>query len=965
MRVRILGPVEISDGQGWHPVTAGRCRAVLGSLVAHAPRPVSVDEIIDDVWDLKPPGSAPTQVYGYVRKLRCLMGDLGGSVLSRSGTGYLLSVTGSDVDAHQFESTVHAGLGAYRAGRFDESHEVLGQALAGWRGEPFHGLPPGSRARAMSVRLENLRLAAVEHQLQARIDGGEHAAVVDELHDLVRRNPFREHLWRQFLVALYRSGREAEALREYDRLRRTLADELGTDPSAETQGVHQQILDRSVPHPPRGPAGASPPPVTPVRQLPPGLPDFAGRTAEVAELTSFLDEHDAPDAPAVVVVSGAPGTGKSALALHLARSVRSRYPDTQLHLNLAGTSPSMREPGELLATMLHCLGRFGHPLPESTDARGALLRSMLADRRTLLVLDDAAHAAQALALLPPNGVSAVIVTSRHSLTDLPGARHLHLGALRPDDAESLLARIVGTARTAREPAEARAIVQLCGYLPLSIRIAGGKLVGRPSWPLRELRVRLTDESRRLAELSLGDLDVRASMDLSLRSLPPEVALGFDLLGLLGPNDQPCWVLGALVDRADHEPLMDRLVDAGLVQPVRQDAVGQTRYRMHDLLRVYAYERAVRRGDDICRPATERVVRRWTQLVDRMRRGRPPSMFDPLEGDPRPGRLDAPSDTGTGLLGPTGPAVQDPTAWLAAERHALLDAVRLARDWALAGPGALLTGSLAPLYDEQALYDDWRTSHEVMLDCPGLESVSRAGLLRGLAQVMIYADEFEPAAGHLTDALRIYEAEGHTMGTALALAGTGTVHRFRGHTAEAESCLRRALSTVVTVGDLPKEALLRGAIGRVLVARGQPAAARPWFDEALRLARDSADVHREAVTLRDLGSLDHGLGRQGAAVDGLRQAVRLFRGLRDERCVALSLLQLGTVLVDLADADPAHAALTEAAEVFRRSGLWEEADRCRSLLARLGRPGRPGTVGARPRGRAPTDADVRPQPVISG
>ncbi|MFD2023994.1 AfsR/SARP family transcriptional regulator [Promicromonospora aerolata] len=931
MRVRILGPVEISDNDDWHPVTAGRCRAVLGSLVARAPHPVAVDEIIDDVWQLRPPGSAPTQVYGYVRKLRSLLGDRDGTVLSRTDAGYVLSVGSLGVDAHRFETTIQRGLDAFRTGRLEESRGILDEALATWRGEPFHGVPPGARALEMAVRLEKLRLAAVEHRLQARIDCGEHAAVIGDIQDQVSRHPFHEHLWRQLLVALYRSGREAEALHEYDRLRRTLADELGTDPSQATREVYQQILDRSLPHPPHPPVRVSPAPTAPIRQLPPGVPDFAGRATEVATLAAVLREHDAPDAPAVVVVSGAPGTGKSTLALHLARSVRTSYPDAHFHLNLAGTSPSPREPAELLATMLHGLGRFGHPLPESVDARAALLRSMLADRRTLLVLDDAAHAAQVLPLLPPNGESSVIVTSRHTLTDLPGARHLHLGALDPGDAEDLLATIVGGARVAREPAEARAIVRLCGYLPLSIRIAGGKLVGRPCWPLRELRVRLADESRRLAELSLGDLDVRASVDLSLRALPADAALGFDLLGLLGPNDQPGWVLGALVGQADHEPVMDRLLDAGLVQLVRQDAAGQARYRMHDLLRVYAYERAVGRGREICRQAADRVVRQWTRLVEAVRRGRPPSMFDAL-ADERPVGLGAPSDDV--VPGLTEPAALDASTWLAGERHALLDAVRLGRDWALAAPGSRLAGALAPLYDERALHDDWRTSHEVMLTCGGLEPVARAALQRGLAQVMIYADEFEPAADHLRDALRAYESAGHAMGSALALAGLGTIHRFRGDTTAAEECLRRALATVVAADDPPKEALLRGAIGRVLVAQGRLAEARPWYDAALRLARHSGDGHREAVTLRDLGSLEHGLGRPAAAIGGLQHAVRLFRELRDERCVALTLLQAGAVLIDLGDHGPARAALTEAGELFGRCGLWDEADRCRALLRHL-------------------------------
>ncbi|WP_454853114.1 BTAD domain-containing putative transcriptional regulator [Promicromonospora soli] len=919
------------DGQG----TRGA-----GQLVARAPRPASVDEIIDDVWAGRAPKSAPTQVYGSVHKLRQFLRDDGDAALQRSNDGYLLSVGPLGVDADRFTSGVEAGLELFRAGMLDGARQTLDEALAMWRGAPFDGSPPGGTATAFALRLENLRATAEQHRLEARIECGEHADVIGELHEQVDRHPFREDLWRHLLVALYRSGREAEALQEYGRLRATLAEELGTDPSTVTQAVYQQILDRNLPPAASAaasvvtaPAPASPrdtgagPAAAPVRQLPPSVADFAGRTQEVADLESFVRDHDSPDAPLVVVLSGAPGAGKSTLAVHLARSIREQHPDAQLYLDLAGTSPSPRDADELLATMLHSLGRFGHPLPSSVDARSALLRSMLADSSTLLVLDDAATAAQVYPLLPPNGRSTVIVTSRSALTDLPGARHLHIDALPPGDAEQLLARIVGRERVAQEPAEARAIVRLCGYLPLSIRIVGGRLVGRPSWPLRQLRLRLSDESRRLAEMRLGDLDLRASLDLSLTSLDPDALLGFDLFGLLGPQDVPGWVLGALMGEPDHERLLDLLVDAGLLQPARQDDVGQARYRMHDLVRAHARERALDRGQEVCRAAARRVVRTWELLVRHQLEGRPPSLFDPLDG---PGTQDGPVPVSRLADQIDG----DAAAWLAAERQALLAAVRLAREWELAGLGRHFVGALTPLYDEQALYDDWRASHEVMLSCPGLDATDYGELLRGLGQVVLYTGDLEMAARHLQDAITAHESAGQTKGAALALAGLGTVHRLHGRLAQAEECARTALGVMVETADVPKEALLRGSIGRVLVAQGRTAAARPWYDTALRLAREVGDVHREAVTLRDLGSLERESGRPREAAAHLERSLELFRDLRDERCTAMALLQTGPVLADLADAAGAGSALTEAAQLFHLAGLWDEEDRCRTLLSDL-------------------------------
>ncbi|CAN7542445.1 BTAD domain-containing putative transcriptional regulator [Terrabacter sp. LjRoot27] len=910
--------------------------AVLECLIARAPHVVTVPGIIDEVWGESPTSSAPTQVYGYVRGLRTRLGDTHGALIRTCGDGYRLVTGPGDVDAALFGARVDEGLAAFRAGSHDEAAAALDSALALWRGEPLPGAT-GEQARMLADRLTGRWMTATECRLQIEIDAGRHEAVVEHVQDLVARHPLREHLRRQLLVSLYRSGRLAEALHEYDRLRRTLAEELGTDPSAETQAVHQQILAGTLPPGtaahrvgPRATARAESPidddqKELPIRQLPPGIPDFTGRAREVEEMLDLFSATDV-DAPTVVVVHGAPGTGKSTLALHVARRVRDRFPDAQFHLDLAGTATQPRDPAELLAAMLHALGQLGRPLPDTVEARAALMRSHLGERRTLVVLDDAASAQQVQALLPPHGHSAVIVTSRHLLTDLPGAHHVHLGLLDPRDAEEMMCRIVGGARTALEPHESRTIVELCGYLPLSIRIASGKLLGRPTWPLKAMRQRLADESRRLAELSLGDLDVRASVDLSLRSLPDDVVRGHDLLGLLGSCDQPGWVLSALLGQPAQDDVMERLVDANLVQLVSYDSVGQPRYRMHDLLRSYARQRATARGEDVCRAAVRRLLSGWTALVDEARSARPPSLFDPFL-EPLAGAGDAwrlPVSEARGL-------VEDTPAWLLAERRALLDALGLARDWGLGEESHDLATSLSPLYDEQALYDDWTASHEVALACEGHSPLARASLWRGLAQSLIYSDELTRARQHLQRALDLFRQEGHDLGAALTLAGLATVHRHQGRLDLAEGCLRAALPTVLESGDAPKEALLRGSLGRILVAQNRLEEARPWFAAALRLARAIGDVHREGVVLRDLGELHHRLGQTGEALRDLEHALATFTELRDERCIAYTLLQLGRIHVDLLDRDRATTTLVRAARIFRRNHVATSEQLCQALL----------------------------------
>ncbi|MFD6141479.1 BTAD domain-containing putative transcriptional regulator [Promicromonospora sp. NPDC060271] len=947
MRIRVLGQVEVSDGQTWSPVTAARCRAVLGTLVAHGSHSVPVESIVHDVWGDSPPGSAVAQTYGYVRRLRLMLGD-DGTALRRSDTGYTLVEQHAGVDARHFETAVGDGLRTFEDGQFEQSAEILDQALGWWRGDPFDGAPPGGPAVDLTHRLANLRTTAVEHSFQARINLGRHRAVVEEIQAQLAESPFREPLWRQLLVALYRSGRAAEALQQYDQLRRTFTDELGTDPSPATRAIHQQILEETLPmaetssrHAASRPASAGEPVAPrPVRQLPPEVADFCGRTAETDAVVRTVTSHDRPGSPVVVVLHGAPGAGKSSLALHVARLVQDRYPDAQFHLGLAGTTSSPRSPDELLATMLHGLGGFGHPLPASTDDRAALLRSQLAELRTLVVLDDAAHAEQIVPLLPPNGRSAVLVTSRRMLADLPGAQHRHVDLLTADDADALLARIVGDERVAREPAEARDIVRLCGFLPLPIRIAGAKLLSRPAWPLRRLRERLEDETRRLGELSIGGLDVRASLDLSLRSLSDDAALAFDLFGLLGPGDLPSWVFGALMGTRAWEPVTDELLDAALLQQVRLDDLGQPRYQMHHLLRVYARQRARDRGADTCRQAVRRVVRSWTLLVDRLRRNRPHSLFDPL---------DAPRSAPPEALPPwlpyddtVPPDHAAGTAWTAIERQSLLDAVRLACAHDLTGDAGRLVCLLAPLYDQHALYEDWRTSHQTVLDRPDVDDLAAAALRRGLGQVHVYLGDFATAAGFLRDARRAYQDQDHDLGAALALAGLASVHRCQGEHEAAEAALREALDVVTAAGDVPKEALLRGAVGRILTAQDRLSEARTWLGDAATLAHDIGDTHREAVVLRDLGTLELADGQPTVALRTLEQAAQIFWDLGDERCAAKTLLATAPVLVALSDRERAVASLSEAAAYFRRHGLWDDEARSQKLLAEVS-----GAVGTTP------------------
>ncbi len=306
------------------------------------------------------------------------------------------------------------------------------------------------------------------------------------------------------------------------------------------------------------------------------MPDFTGRQGDVESLVEALTPGRAAGPPSITVVVGPPGVGKSALAVHCAHAVRARYPDGQLYLDLAGTSLTPPAPGELLAEALRALGVAERAIPDGLRERSALYRSLLSDRSVLVLLDDAASTAQVRPLLPGSGCS-VLVTSRRRITELPGTRQVELDVLAPREAEELLRAIVGAERLNRERDAASAIVKSCGYLPLAIRIAGARLVGRPGWSLRVMERRLADEARRLGELRVGDLEVRASVDRSYRLLPDAAARAFRTLGLLGPHVLPAWVVDAVLDRHRSDDVVDDLVDASLLRLVGSDPAGRPRY----------------------------------------------------------------------------------------------------------------------------------------------------------------------------------------------------------------------------------------------------------------------------------------------------------------------------------------------------------------------------------------------------
>ncbi|HWM07510.1 MAG TPA: BTAD domain-containing putative transcriptional regulator, partial [Actinophytocola sp.] len=554
----VLGPLQIADHDGrWLRLRGDRQRSLLAMLLFHANKQVPTERLVDALWPDVPPKSYASNLHTYVSRLRERLGPI-----DHTGRGYRLRVEDDDLDLLVFRREAEAGRRSTRDPVAAAAH--LRRALAQWRDHPLADLSLPALDPEVA-RLEAERFAVFEDCVEAELAAGRHADLVGELAAAVAEHPLRERLVGLLMVALRRSGRQVEALDVYRRTRALLIEETGLEPGAELREVHAAIL--------QGEDDAKAP-AWPIRQLPAELPDFSGRTELVGELAAALGERRVP----LVVLSGEPGVGKSMLAVRVANQVRDAFPDGQLFAHLAGaTGP--REVGDVLADLLRSMGVTGAAIPDDLHAKAAVLRSRLADRRVLLVFDDAADPAQIRPLLPGTGSSAVLVTSRRRLSGLAGAHRVTVPPFTDAEAGELLERIAG-GRVGGDPGGAGRIAAACGNLPLALRIAGTRLSLRPQLRLGELADRLTDERRRLDELSVSDLQVRPGLQLSYAALTQPARCLFRMIGMVDVADNPAWALGVLLGGPEGEAAVEELVESSLLQPAGVDACGEPRFVMH-------------------------------------------------------------------------------------------------------------------------------------------------------------------------------------------------------------------------------------------------------------------------------------------------------------------------------------------------------------------------------------------------
>jgi DNA-binding SARP family transcriptional activator/tetratricopeptide (TPR) repeat protein len=964
----VLGPLQVTRAGA--PVTLGgpRERVLLAALLVEHGRVVSVDGLAQALWGDHPPATARHQVAIGVSRLRKALAGAGAGpgVIATCAPGY--RVADGWLDTRCFEERARQAHEALAAGDREEAARLLRAGLSLWRGPALSGIDRPF-AEIEAARLEERRLMVTEEHIGLELDLGRHEELVGDLLALVRAHPLRERLRSLLMLALHRAGRRAEALAVYQDGRRQLIETLGVEPGPQLRAMHQALL-RDEPawdhaRPPRRPGDpaaeqdqASHVPPVPA-QLPPDVRGFTGRRAELDALDELAvmpeaAANGAGERPLPIgIIAGVAGVGKTGLVLHWGHRARHRFPDGQLYADLRGYDAHQEPlpPAAVLDGFLRALGVPGDQVPGGIDERAALFRSVLHGRQMLIVLDNARTPEQVRPLLPGSSTCLVLVSSRDRLDDLvarEGARLYALDVLGQIDAGDLLSRMAGNHRI--EPAMADRIAALCDRLPLALRIAAARLAIHPHHTPADLADRLADEQRRLAELSQAHRGVRASFALSYRALPARAALLFRLLGLFDAADAAAWTAAALLGGPEQEAedLLDQLVRAGLLEVAGRDCAGQVRYRLHDLMRLYARERGL--AADSCAErdaAAGRFFGTALHLAERADRCLGNPFVLPLyDAAPRP----EPDDTVVRRV------LDGPVAWFEAERTLLTGAVAQAARLGMAGHAWELTSALGQFLSTRRYSDAWH-------DCAttAIAAARAAGQARGEAAALLqYADclgdagRYGEAIGSLRRALALVTRCGDTVAEAVcrtlmavmwllhgpaaraeqeaqhaltllgrsappaararALVALGLTHLYQGRHDDAAACFIRVLRIQQAAGSIRGQAEARYRLGTVRLEQSRYAAAVRLLTEAMRSAGTSGDLMNAMTAQIRLGQAFLRMGRLDDARPLLDHAVRHVTAEGAPRFRAIALEALGQLHQARQQPDAAAPLIAEAAEL---------------------------------------------------
>ncbi|MFF9810693.1 BTAD domain-containing putative transcriptional regulator [Streptomyces coeruleorubidus] len=927
----ILGTIEVR--RNGVPIDVGHAmqRRVLAALLVDADRAVSADALVDRVWGDVEPAYGRRKLYGYLSRLRHALAADGTAITRERGGGYRLAVEPSVVDAHRFRDL--SGR-ARKAGSDGQAEALWREALALWRGSAFAGVDT-PWFNAQRHLLDGERLAAQLELVDVRLRLAQHDGMVSELAARAEAYPLDERVIGQLILALYRCGRQAEALQGYERARRRLADELGVDPSAALRRLYERILagdpelaaPRSAAPPattkPAGKSGTVANVGSPTarqlapRLLPADLSLFVGREDEVDEVRRLLGEER--PGPVTLLVTGPAGVGKTAFAIRTGHLLAARFPDGQLHADLQGFGDEPTEPFTVLGAFLRALGIPGGTVPAELTGRVHLYRTLLAGRQMLVVLDNAASAEQVSDLLPSGVRCATIITSRTTMAELCG-RRLSLGVLDPATGLDLLREMLGRDRTDADSGSARSIVETCGGLPLAVWVAGARLAARPHWPLAKVAHALADEQRKLDELAVGHIAVRASLELTYQQMSAATQHALGMITLLPGPSFAAWALAALLDvgLSEAEAVLDDLVEVHLVETGSANATG-IRYQLHDLVRLFAKERAEQDVPERDRRAAlTRLLGASLHLADLAADTLSVDFQGISQLDLVSWRLAA---TEADQL------LTDPLAWFNDERQFLIDVAEQALEGTGGvAPAAGLATALTTLFQVGSHFDDWERLQNRALKA-ALSSGDRhsaAKVHRCLGELTTILDRYPEALDHFEQALLLAEGEGPTY-RASATAGLAYVYRLVGQYPSAVLHFEEAAELAESAGNVNCLVYATNGLGVIDLEQGRVEAAIARFTKCLRVSRVAGYRPGEAQALRCLGQSHRALGAYPAAADAYRRAVAISEDLGDRLSATHATCWLGDVLIRQGEHRKGRRMLAQSLWTYREFGnLWGEA-----------------------------------------
>ena len=938
----VLGPLRVQGNDGEERTVAGaRQQVLLAALLVRAGQVVSTDILAEYLWDGSPPGGARATVQSYVMRLRRQLGPAGGSLKTRP-SGYLMDVA-EELDLHRFGRLEREGRQAAANAAWQQATSAFAEALALWRGEPLADVPSDALRQEECGRLTEARLAVTELWAEAALRTGQARDVVPELSRLCAAHQYREGMHGLLMTALYRSGRRVDALNTFTAMRNRLIEDIGVEPGPQLAGLHASILaddpaladdapaeSQRAPQPGApvadGPAdvtavppedavrlaeGPSEPPVVP-RQLPGAVRHFTGRADELRALASLIEDGGkVPGMAVITALGGMGGVGKTALAVYWAHQVAAAFPDGQLYVDLRGFSPDAVPvtPAEAVRGFLDALGVPSSRRPASAEAQYALYRSLIADKRLLVLLDNARDASQVRPLLPGTASCVALVTSRRRLTSLAaaeGAHILDLDVFDPPDARELLDRRLGAARSKAQADAMDELVRLCSGLPLALSIAAARAAGRPD-RLVSLVDDLRREHDRLAALNAGDpvTDVRAVFSWSLRELDDRAAWMFRVLGLHpGPEiSVPAAASVAGYSRGDARRALADLTEAHLLT---ESSPG--RYALHDLLLSYAGEQAGDLPEADRRAAARRMMDHYLHSGFIATQRLEPRRNQIVLGSPAPG-------VATEALADGKEALD----WLQRETTVLVAVARRAAELGFDTEAWQILWTC-----QQFLHQSGRWQELISSLLTALSAARRTGDQEGQAHMhaglgLAYSrlGAFDEAQAHLTDALALrtaihdldgqinahlrlsvtYEAKGllpdalHHARKSLELSRTGE-NSYVGDALSAVAwcsalCGQFQLSLATcdesmrwyeAIGSDPGRAAVLDTRGYCYQHLGEHDLAIDCFRQSAEICRDVGDKYNEATVLGHLGDAHHDAGARQAARDAWQRALVILEGL---------------------------------------------------------------------------------------